>query len=262
MLPFFLLALKFTFEHICWILCPSVLRGKLVKNVFFSGAKMIEMHHTNLYSVAKWDRQHFLRCLFLMCWCLISSRATFLLTNVLLHLSDWRKQDGTDSKISATLEPQLLRPTLPHSTSPVQKVGGSWGGGGRDGPLLLWPLAFSDGPPSDPPLRKVCCMSVLVSLHLLLSWVVESLHILIFFSFFFFHFDFRDASVLPSLGSRQTIFTVNLLALFLSFCSIKTYKTQPVSDNCQVNQKFIPPPLSSVCHQIGKSLISRLCGSI
>ncbi|XP_056896275.1 rap1 GTPase-activating protein 1 isoform X7 [Takifugu flavidus] len=31
------------------------------------------------------------------------------------------KQDGTDSKISATLEPQLLQPTLSHSTSPVQK---------------------------------------------------------------------------------------------------------------------------------------------
>ncbi|XP_029689246.1 rap1 GTPase-activating protein 1 isoform X7 [Takifugu rubripes] len=32
------------------------------------------------------------------------------------------KQDGTDSKISATLEPQLLQPTLSHSTSPVQKT--------------------------------------------------------------------------------------------------------------------------------------------
>lgn len=90
------------------------------------------------------------------------------LTNVLLHLSDWRKQDGTDSKISAALEPQLLQPTLPPSTSPVQKVGGSWG----DGSLVLCPLTFSIGPPSDPPLCKVCWMSVLTSLHLLLSWCV------------------------------------------------------------------------------------------
>lgn len=63
----------------------------------------------------------------------------------------------------------------------------------------------------------------------------------------------------PSLGERQTIFTAGS---FSSFCSIKTYKTQPVSDDCQVNQKFFPPPLSSVSHQIGESLISRLCGSI
>lgn len=158
---FYLLALMFKFKPICWICCTFILGEKLVKNVFLSGAKMIEMHHAKLYSVAKWDQQHFPRCLLLMAgaW---SQAEQPSLTSVPLHLSDCRKQDGTDSKISATLEPKLLQPVLPHSTSPVQKVGGGTAGG-VDGSLALWPLTFSDGTSSDPPLGKVCWMSVLVS---------------------------------------------------------------------------------------------------
>lgn len=68
-------------------------------------------------------------CLLLMLVVLDLKLSNLLWPNVLLHLSHWRKQDGTDSKISATLEPQLLQPTLSHSTSPVQKVGGGWGEG-------------------------------------------------------------------------------------------------------------------------------------
>lgn len=56
--------------------------------------------------------------------------------NVLLHLSDCRKQDGSDPRISATLEPQLFQPTLPYSTSPFHKVGGEWGGA----EFTLWPF--------------------------------------------------------------------------------------------------------------------------
>lgn len=43
--------------------------------------------------------------------------------NVLFHLSHFRKQDGSDPRISATLEPQLLQPKLPFTASPFQKVG-------------------------------------------------------------------------------------------------------------------------------------------
>lgn len=86
---------------------------------------------------------------------------------------------------------------------------------------------------------------------------VYSLHVL-----FFSPFDFRDASVLPFARWTPDYFYREFAGSFSSFCSIKTYKTQPVSDDCQVNQKFFPPPLSSVPHQIGESLISRLCGSI
>ncbi|CAB1421618.1 unnamed protein product [Pleuronectes platessa] len=36
--------------------------------------------------------------------------------------SKW-KQDGSDPRISATLEPQLFQPTLPYTTSPFPKEG-------------------------------------------------------------------------------------------------------------------------------------------
>lgn len=76
-------------------------------------------------------------CFLLMLVVLDLKLSNLLWPNVLLHLSHWRKQDGTDSKISATLEPQLLQPTLSHSTSPVQKVGGGWGEG-----WVAWTLTF------------------------------------------------------------------------------------------------------------------------
>lgn len=93
-------------------------------------------------------------CLLLMLVVLDLKLSNLLWPNVLLHLSHWRKQDGTDSKISATLEPQLLQPTLSHSTSPVQKVGGGWGEGMGGLNSDLWHY------PQDLHVTLLCVMSV------------------------------------------------------------------------------------------------------
>ncbi|KAK9514997.1 hypothetical protein VZT92_025674 [Zoarces viviparus] len=63
------------------------------------------------------------------------------------------KQDGSDPRLSGTLEPQLFQPTVPYATSPFHKVGGER------------PLTLSDGP-----LCDLCSASLLIlSLHRLLS---------------------------------------------------------------------------------------------
>lgn len=63
-----------------------------------------------------------------------------------MHLSHGRKQDGSDSRISPTLEPQLFQSTLPYSTAPFHKV--CWGTGRVAGTLIpdlipwapVWPF--------------------------------------------------------------------------------------------------------------------------
>lgn len=75
-----------------------------------------------------------------------------------LHLSDCRKQDGADPRISAPIEPQLLQPELTHSTSPLHKVG-------RGDP---WALSLNRDPLTLsvwPPLSVILCYYQ--SLHIL-----------------------------------------------------------------------------------------------
>lgn len=75
-----------------------------------------------------------------------------------------RKQDG-DARISATLEPQLFQPTLPHASSPFHKV--QWEGlTARPLDLIWWSVC-------DLYLCDLCSVSLLISsLHLLLSGCV------------------------------------------------------------------------------------------
>lgn len=90
--------------------------------------------------------------------CSISDWVTFSDQISFLHLSDCRKQDGADPRISAPIEPQLLQPELTHSTSPLHKVG-------REDPGALSlnrdPLTLSVWPP----LSVILCYYQ--SLHIL-----------------------------------------------------------------------------------------------
>lgn len=81
----------------------------------------------------KWEQEYFLRLWAFYCPpAPAQTEWPFLLwLNVLLHLSDRRKHDGSEPRISATLEPQLFQPALPYTTSPFHKVGGQREGRGR-----------------------------------------------------------------------------------------------------------------------------------
>lgn len=65
-----------------------------------------------------------------------------------------RKQDGSDSRISATLEPQLFRPSLPYATSPFHKVGGEPGVVGCT--LTPWPYLMDLCVTFQPVMFKSC----------------------------------------------------------------------------------------------------------
>lgn len=133
--------------------------------------------------------------------------------NVLFHLSDFRKQDGSDPRISATLEPQLLQPKLPFTASPFQKVVTG------EIEFALWPLTYIKDLCVTPSFFDLFNVSQLIlSPHLLLSGCTCSV----------FYLYLISCDVLDPVSWRVTL--ISILAFFCVTCGIKAHRALCLDD--------------------------------
>lgn len=208
------------------------------------------------------DLQHLPRCADLQL-------SDLLCLNVSLRLCHPRKQDGSDSRISAALEPQLFQSTLPYSTAPFHKV--CWG-------TLFdpWPypmdlsVTFLSG-------TVVWCQCSFLSLHLLLLTpslsvsctimcsLLPTIHSLLCFAFFSFWI-VQIEHAKPDIGALPfqliEIYTMQEIvdslptvseSMFCRSNCVKADKMQPIT----ANVKFKLKANHLICH-IAEKKITRL----
>lgn len=210
--------------------------------------------------------------------CLISNFNNRFWLNVLLRLSHCRKQDGCDSPISATLEPQLFQPTLPYTTSPFNKVGGERAGGRGRGlhfdplpyPMDLWAtfcsVMFFSCQCSSCLSTRLCLGALSLGFVFNLSWLCQSQTLGSLY--YFIHVFFCLSCVIKVHRAPYLSDSININLFWAGNCRLdadsssieaqqfwclQRKQSTACLSNCRVlikRQTSSPLPSSENCHQI------------